>query len=869
MHHLTSLEPTRKKKREREKKTQEVLQMIGVILGLTIGLLLGVLFWTWTLLLTLLLVVGGGALVLVRKRRRAARAAAGGKALGPQTGKLAPRSGLPLSGLRVLELANTMAAPNATKILAELGAEVIKVEPPNGGDNFRAFLNVIQPGREQSVVFDWVNAGKNSVALDYTTAEGLSSLKTLLRNADILVTNVRLQSLTRYGLDYESLRDEFPHLVYAGLTAWGSVGPDINLPGYDIGCFWAATGLSVLSQLQQGTYSYYAAGSGDVFSSTALVFGIMTALRERAISGIGQLVSTSLLKVGTWAMSPIHTTLPVPKAEELGASRTPDYSHNWNTVHPLDASYRTRDGVLVQLHALAALTNPPPSHWPSGVNYQDRAAVAKCVGALDEASLPFPHVTILTLEDVWTKVTPNEHFKTARCLVAPPDPVKPDQPRFASPVCLFSGIPEHEQRSKIAAPRLGEHTESILREGWAPRPVDFWGSPSASSLQSPYRDLLVLEVTDHATLVPALVGRSLHEFGASVIRVLVERDPLTSTNGVLHDQLNKGKRSVAVQSWSEVRTLLEKRGGGDVLLVTDLPRSVLLKAGIDYESIHASFPRVSYAWLTPFGPEGAEEPRNSRATFLAMSGIMVTTMGRDSDRASPFSPYFGDFITAMHLCSGISVALYAAARGGPSGQRIDANFLRSGVYSCGVGAPLYLFSPRIAETSQQPTTAQMHTWYPQPTTNCYRTKDGVWILMLGVDLPRHLPKMLKAAGFGPRYWLSRFPHILTKVIPASPGRLAKFKAFCQMMMPDFLEVFGTKTLAEWKPIFDALDVWYCIVNTPQEARRSKQCQEIGIFQVVDEGQHTHVNFPVRLYGQRVHDCHGAPAHGEGNSEFFG
>eukprot|EP01051_Picozoa_sp_SAG22_P024956 SAG22_NODE_7166_length_768_cov_1.393124_1_plen_168_part_10 len=162
--------------------------------------------------------------------------------------------GAPLRGLRVVELASVMAAPVCAALLADYGAEVIKIEDPRGGDVVRSWgkgddpaltadpaLHATAEGGGSSFV--QLNRGKKSVGLNPTAPEGKAILLKLLATADIFITNVRLKSLRKAGLDYESLAPLFPRLIVGHLSAFGRTGPMADDPGYDFGAFWAQSGL--------------------------------------------------------------------------------------------------------------------------------------------------------------------------------------------------------------------------------------------------------------------------------------------------------------------------------------------------------------------------------------------------------------------------------------------------------------------------------------------------------------------------------------------------------------------------------------------------------------------------------------------------
>ena len=210
-----------------------------------------------------------------------------------------------LTGVRVVELATVIAGPSAGRILADNGAEVIRVEPPSG-TMWRRYLKFLERDRKTFVTsFEHVNFNKSSVVIDISTESGLADMKKLLDSADVFITNVRLPALKRAGLDYASVKNSHAHLVYGHLSAWGLVGPDEAAPGYDFGAFWAQTGMA--SQMNaQGHFSQYPGAFGDTVGGSALVGGLATGLRERLRNGgFGCFVEGSLLRTGLWVMAPL------------------------------------------------------------------------------------------------------------------------------------------------------------------------------------------------------------------------------------------------------------------------------------------------------------------------------------------------------------------------------------------------------------------------------------------------------------------------------------------------------------------------------------------------------------------------------------
>ncbi|KGQ22629.2 CaiB/BaiF CoA transferase family protein [Thermus filiformis] len=205
----------------------------------------------------------------------------------------------PLSGVRVLDLSRVLAGPLCTMVLADLGAEVLKVEPP-WGDETRAWGPPFVEG--ESAYFLSVNRGKKSLALDLKSKEGQAILRALAREADVLVENYKVGDLARYGLDYASLREENPRLVYLSLTGFGQTGPRAQEPGYDA-ALQGYIGIMSVTGEPDGPPMKVGVAWVDVMTGMMGVAAVLAALLERERSGLGQHIDLSLFDVGLFAMA--------------------------------------------------------------------------------------------------------------------------------------------------------------------------------------------------------------------------------------------------------------------------------------------------------------------------------------------------------------------------------------------------------------------------------------------------------------------------------------------------------------------------------------------------------------------------------------
>jgi crotonobetainyl-CoA:carnitine CoA-transferase CaiB-like acyl-CoA transferase len=215
------------------------------------------------------------------------------------------QSALPLAGVRVLDLTRILAGPWATQNLADLGAEVIKIEHPNGGDDTRhmgpPFVRDQRTGEPaDAAYFLAANRGKESVAIDIATPQGQKLVRALAARCDVLVENFKVGGLARYGLDYETLHRELPRLVYCSITGFGQTGPYKQRAGYDyliqgMGGLMSVTGEP--DDKPGGGPQRAGVALADVMSGMYAALGILAALRHRDAGGGGQHLDIGMLDV--------------------------------------------------------------------------------------------------------------------------------------------------------------------------------------------------------------------------------------------------------------------------------------------------------------------------------------------------------------------------------------------------------------------------------------------------------------------------------------------------------------------------------------------------------------------------------------------
>ena len=209
----------------------------------------------------------------------------------------------PLHGIKVVELARILAGPWAGQTLADLGAEVVKVEAPEGDDTRRWGPPFIERDGDTSAAYFYAtNRGKSSVTCDFRTAEGQALVRDLIADADVLIENFKVGGLAKYGLDYDSLRAVNPRLIYCSITGFGQTGPYAHRAGYDF-IIQGMAGLMSVTGDPAGQPQKVGVAVTDIFTGVYSATAILAALVQRGRTGQGQHIDMALLDVATSVMA--------------------------------------------------------------------------------------------------------------------------------------------------------------------------------------------------------------------------------------------------------------------------------------------------------------------------------------------------------------------------------------------------------------------------------------------------------------------------------------------------------------------------------------------------------------------------------------
>lgn len=370
----------------------------------------------------------------------------------------------PLTGIRVIELARILAGPWAGQTLADLGAEVIKVESPEGDDTRRWGPPFItrDDGSQDAAYFHSTNRGKSSVTADFRTPEGQRKVRALVADADVLIENFKLGGLAKYGLDYESLAKLNPRLVYCSITGFGQTGPYAHRAGYDY-IIQGMSGLMSVTGPAEGAPHKVGVAVTDIVTGIYASTAILAALHERARSGLGQHIDMALMDSAVALMAN-------QAMNYLATGQAPQRLGNF---HPNLAPYQTvpcADGHIIiatgndaqfqrlcHVLGLDALCTDP-EYVDNAARVRNRAGLSDIISAQTSA---------------WTSVA---LLEACECAGVPAGPIQDMQAVFADPHVVARGLEldmdglkgvrapfrfsRHAELCTRPAPKLGEHDEA-------------------------------------------------------------------------------------------------------------------------------------------------------------------------------------------------------------------------------------------------------------------------------------------------------------------------------------------------------------------------------------------------------------------------
>ena len=373
-----------------------------------------------------------------------------------------------MDGVKVVELGVWVAGPAVGGVLADWGADVVKVEGLDA-DPFRGALAGVA---DLSAAFDLDNRGKRGLAIDWRSEEGAAIVGRLADGADVFVTNLRPGGLALAGLDYETLRARNPRLIYASITGYGLHSSEADRPAFDVGAFWSRAGIAHLLGEPGEAPGGIRPGLGDHTAAMQALAGVSAALYHRERSGEGQQVRVSLLRAGAYTIGwDISTALTGVEVVPRGRDEHPNL---------LSAPFRTREGGYMQLLMMegdrfwprfcSAVARPEWEHDPRFATLADRAenavALDESIGTVMAEKTRPEWAAIFDREGIWwapvqtmDEVIADPGMPEAGAWASQPGPGGETR-AVASPV----DFDETPWALRDPAPEFGQHTEEILLE---------------------------------------------------------------------------------------------------------------------------------------------------------------------------------------------------------------------------------------------------------------------------------------------------------------------------------------------------------------------------------------------------------------------
>ncbi len=372
-----------------------------------------------------------------------------------------------LDGLRVLDITQVMAGPFCAMLLADFGADVIKIEPPEG-DATRRFAGSVGT---DSPAFNGVNRGKRSVVVNLKHPAGREVLKRLARSADILIENYRPGVMTQFGLDYDALAAENPALIYASISGYGQTGPDARKGGFDL-IAQGVSGIMSVTGEPGGPPVKAGVPLTDLGAGLFALVGILTALESRHRTGRGQHVDTSLLEAGValsvWEATEFFATGGVPQPMGSAHRLTGPYQ----AIRCADGYITIGGGNDRLFRRLAELLGHP--EWAAMPEFADnthrvrnRDALARLIEAITLSRPRAYWLETFEANDIpcgpinnYAQVFEEPQIKARDMALELDHPALGRIRTLGSPLKLSATPPDPRRR----APLLGEHTDTVLAE---------------------------------------------------------------------------------------------------------------------------------------------------------------------------------------------------------------------------------------------------------------------------------------------------------------------------------------------------------------------------------------------------------------------
>jgi len=772
----------------------------------------------------------------------------------------------PLEGLVVLEFAQYLAAPLAGLRLADLGARVIKVERPNGGDAGRQLTtkNLFVDG--DSIIFHAINRNKESFTANLKSPEDLAKVKSLIASADVMTHNFRPGVMEKIGLDYESVRAINPSLVYGVVTGYGPTGPWMEKPGQDL-LAQSMSGLTHLTGSADSAPTPFGLAVGDIFCGNHFAQGLLAALARRAETGRGALVEASLLE------SLLDVQFEVLTTYFNDGGQAPTRAKHRNAHAYLGAPYgiyQTYDGwIAIAMGCLASLgkligcETLIPFADERGDAFKRRDEIKIILAAHLKTRTTAEWLGVLEAADYWcadvfgyNKLVGHDGF-TALGM----DQIvrRPNGAQLRTLRCPIR-IDGERLYSEVMAPALGNATTSVekdlansagsvVRENIATGTRGLGGPRSSAAL--PLEGLLVVDFSQFLSGPSAALR--LADLGARVIKI--ERTgtgdicrTLYVSNIVLDGEsttfhaINRNKESFAadLKNAADFERVRELVAQADVVMHNFRP-GVMERLGFDCASVRKFNAQVIYGAISGYGNEGPWRDKPGQDLLVqALSGLTWLS-GNEGDGPVPMGLSVVDMLAGAQLAQGILASLVRRRLTGEGGS-VEVSMMESAFdFQFEV---LTNYFQDGGEEPQRTRSNNAHAYLGAPY-GIYETADGHLALAMG-----KIPQLGELLGCPP---LLNFPE---------PASWFKQRDEIKATLAQHLT---TKPTAEWLAVLEPADIWCADVLNWQRLTAHEGYKILGMEQSVMRGdgfKYRTTNCPVRMDGQRPRSALGSPKLGE-------
>jgi len=578
----------------------------------------------------------------------------------------------------------------------------------------------------------------------------------------------------------------------------------------------------------------------------AILFsGICTALREKFETGIGMKVDTSLFNTGLFCQSATLCKEPAPER------KAPIYQNVTSRVYPMRGSYKCKDYRYLHIGPVISERENAPEKigkvipeavGKSGEELYDAVAnklkdmdVQDAVKMISDAGVDcvaHNHDSLFPIIGLRDK----ERYAPAKGYVK----------SFATDVPVIPNLPfdchcsdKHVPRSR--APYMGQHTDEILKNGWYPRDdasaLKSATDSSAKVERMPFDGINVVEWSDDGVEGSTATMFAV-DLGATVIKIEPrEGDIWRRVNPEFFETMNRGKQSSIGE---DIYSMLVR---ADVF-VTNRPMSELRAKGLDPATVSTKFPNLIYGLATPRGKDGAEDVRSDYLIWygeLGMSNCMAP--------APPgFQPQLGNIMTGTYLWAAITAALFHRKRTG-EGQLVETNHYRSAAFGVILPSSLFLRTPAFEDfASTDPRDVDIARYFlALATFQCYKTKDGRWINLIGPDLTKDVPRLISALKIWPSVLFGLFPFIYN--FATTKGSIfKKLRNLGKYLIPIIENRIVQFAYDDITKLFKEKNIWYCDVGVADQMTYNPQVKYLNLLAQAENSTNRIVRCPLSVGG---------------------